>query len=186
MKNIKITTILIVLVLILVAVGYSSLEIFTMQEKNNQEKKIGYDDTPIIPGTKWHVHDGDRPQPQIVTPGTSDSEQGKPPSDAIILFDGEDLCLRGAYRTGCVNESLCLRDDWNVLYTALLQGMDKLQGTSCPSRIQNNHLVLLEVGCAYLGNETMAACRNRNHENIRTFDAVLNLARCPGDRAASS
>ena len=26
-------------------------------------KPIGYQDTPIIPGTKWHVHDGERPQP---------------------------------------------------------------------------------------------------------------------------
>src|SRR5262245_5609178 len=33
------------------------------------EQQIGYQDTPIIPGTKWHVHDGDRPQPPIVKPG---------------------------------------------------------------------------------------------------------------------
>ena len=74
MKYVKITSVLIVLVLIFVAVSHSSWEIFMMQEKGNQEKKIGYDDTPIIPGTKWHVHDGNRPQPQIVTPGTFDIE----------------------------------------------------------------------------------------------------------------
>ncbi len=41
----------------------------------------------------WAVHDGNRPQPKIITPGTfSSAEQpGKPPSDAIILFDGGDL-----------------------------------------------------------------------------------------------
>ena len=41
----------------------------------------------------WAVHDQNRPQPPIVTPGTfSTPEQpGKPPSDAIILFDGTDL-----------------------------------------------------------------------------------------------
>lgn len=41
----------------------------------------------------WAVHDPNRPQPKIVTPGTfSTPEQpGKPPSDAIILFDGKDL-----------------------------------------------------------------------------------------------
>lgn len=41
----------------------------------------------------WAVHDGNRPQPKIVTPGTfSTPEQpGKPPSDAVILFDGTDL-----------------------------------------------------------------------------------------------
>src|SRR5437660_8206063 len=35
----------------------------------------------------WAVHDPNRPQPKIVTPGTNNA----PPSDAIILFDGNDL-----------------------------------------------------------------------------------------------
>jgi hypothetical protein len=41
----------------------------------------------------WAVHDGNRPQPPRVIPGTfSHSDQaGQPPSDAIILFDGTDL-----------------------------------------------------------------------------------------------
>jgi hypothetical protein len=41
----------------------------------------------------WAVHDWNRPQPKLVTPGTfSTPEQpGKPPSDAIVLFDGTDL-----------------------------------------------------------------------------------------------
>ncbi len=26
-------------------------------------QELGYSDTPIIPGTPWHVHDGKRPQP---------------------------------------------------------------------------------------------------------------------------
>lgn len=41
----------------------------------------------------WAVHDGNRPEPKRVVPGTfSTPEQaGKPPSDAIVLFDGTDL-----------------------------------------------------------------------------------------------
>ena len=41
----------------------------------------------------WAIHDGNRPQPKIITPGTfSTAEQpGKPPSDAVVLFDGTDL-----------------------------------------------------------------------------------------------
>ena len=35
---------------------------------------IGYTNTPIIPGTSWHVHDGTRPQPRIVTSGISYSQ----------------------------------------------------------------------------------------------------------------
>ena len=48
--------------------------------------KVTYDDTPVIPGTPFHVH-GERPRPALVTPGVA----GKAPSDAIVLFDGSDL-----------------------------------------------------------------------------------------------
>src|SRR4051812_50178432 len=55
--------------------------------------KLGYKDTPMLPGGKWHVHDGDRPQPPVVTPGTASTQDqpGRPPSDAVVLFDGKDL-----------------------------------------------------------------------------------------------
>ena len=41
----------------------------------------------------WAVHDHNRPQPKLVTPGSFSSQEqpGKPPSDAIVLFDGSDL-----------------------------------------------------------------------------------------------
>jgi len=50
---------------------------------------LGYQDTPLIPGTKWHVHDGERPQPPVVAPRPF--TPAPPPSDAIVLFDGKDL-----------------------------------------------------------------------------------------------
>ena len=54
---------------------------------------LGYQDTPIIPGTKWHVHDGERPQPKVITPGepSTQAKAGTAPSDAIVLFDGKDV-----------------------------------------------------------------------------------------------
>jgi len=57
------------------------------------QDKLGHQDTPLIPGTKWHVHDGLRPQPPIVTPGEFPTQEkaGTAPSDAIVLFDGKDL-----------------------------------------------------------------------------------------------
>ncbi len=60
---------------------------------NAAEKGLGYQDTPLVPGTNWHVHDGERPQPRVVTPGTFSTQDkpGTPPSDAIVLFDGTDL-----------------------------------------------------------------------------------------------
>jgi hypothetical protein len=45
---------------------------------------FGYADTPLIPGSPWRVHDPGRPQPRVVDPGP-------PPSDAVRLFDGQDL-----------------------------------------------------------------------------------------------
>jgi 3-keto-disaccharide hydrolase len=55
------------------------------------KKNIGYTNTPIIAGTSWHVHDGERPVPRVVTPGASFSHGAPPPADAVILFDGTDL-----------------------------------------------------------------------------------------------
>jgi hypothetical protein len=41
----------------------------------------------------WAVHDGNRAQPPRLTPGefSSQAEAGRPPSDAVVLFDGTDL-----------------------------------------------------------------------------------------------
>ncbi len=50
----------------------------------------GYQDTPMQPNGKWHIHDGTRPQPRLVTPGPFVSAPA--PSDAIVLLGpGEDL-----------------------------------------------------------------------------------------------
>jgi len=51
----------------------------------------GFKDTPMLPGTKWHVHDPDRPLPPVVTPGKTFSHEAPAPSDAVVLFDGKDL-----------------------------------------------------------------------------------------------
>jgi hypothetical protein len=55
--------------------------------------RVGFKDTPMLPGGRWHVHDGDRPLPPVVTPGASSTQEtpGKAPSDAVVLFDGGDL-----------------------------------------------------------------------------------------------
>lgn len=53
------------------------------------DKKIGYDDTPLQPNGKWHIHDGRRPAPRIITPG---AHPGEAPSDAIVLLGaGRDV-----------------------------------------------------------------------------------------------
>lgn len=54
------------------------------------QKKVGYDNTPLQPNGKWRVHDGNRPLPAVITPGTfmTPKQPGKPPSDAIVLLGG--------------------------------------------------------------------------------------------------
>jgi hypothetical protein len=43
--------------------------------------------------TKWKAHDMNRPAPVTVDPGTPSTENnpGRPPEDAVVLFDGKDL-----------------------------------------------------------------------------------------------
>ena len=60
--------------------------------QKSDKPSIGYLDTPMLPDSKWRVHDGRRPQPRVVTPGSCSTQEkpGKPPSDATVLFDGRD------------------------------------------------------------------------------------------------
>ena len=46
-----------------------------------------------IPVIKWKPDDRSQHKPPVLTPGTESSQTsaGKPPSDAIVLFDGHDL-----------------------------------------------------------------------------------------------
>jgi hypothetical protein len=43
--------------------------------------------------TRWKIHDPNRPLPPVIDPGTASTQEaaGKPPSDAVVLFDGKDL-----------------------------------------------------------------------------------------------
>ena len=56
-----------------------------------QQPNIGYTDTPVLPDQEWRVHDGKRPQPNVVVAGSHFSENAKAPQDAVVLFDGSDL-----------------------------------------------------------------------------------------------
>ena len=49
----------------------------------------------MLPGTRWHVNDLQRPAPPVVTPGVfcTASDASRPPSDAIVLFGGSDSDL---------------------------------------------------------------------------------------------
>jgi 3-keto-disaccharide hydrolase len=51
---------------------------------------VGYDDTPMQPSGRWKIHDANRPQPTVVTPGAASATPMPPPSDAIALVGTKD------------------------------------------------------------------------------------------------
>ena len=66
--------------------GYISLQLHA-----ESDVEVMFKDIEILKASKmylWGVHDYDRPQPAVITPG---AEYGQKPSDAIVLFDGSDL-----------------------------------------------------------------------------------------------
>jgi hypothetical protein len=67
--------------------------------RGGKAEPTGFRDTPLIPGSQWHVHDDARPRPAVVEPAPED-RPGAPPSDAIALFDGKDLSHWAAVKSG--------------------------------------------------------------------------------------
>jgi hypothetical protein len=55
-----------------------------------QQAPVGYDDTPMQPSGRWKIHDRNRPQPVVVTPGAASATPLAPPSDAIVLVGSKD------------------------------------------------------------------------------------------------
>jgi hypothetical protein len=59
------------------------------QAPNND---LGYTDTPMLPGLAYRVHDPARPHPPVVTPAApAGGPSSAAPSDALVLFSGQDL-----------------------------------------------------------------------------------------------
>jgi len=72
---------------------------------------LGFKDTPMLPGGKWHVHDSDRPRPRQITPG---AKLGDAPSDAEILFDGKDLSKWMQYGKGADKDKI-VDPQWKIV-----------------------------------------------------------------------
>ena len=51
---------------------------------------------------QWVQHNRNAPQPPVITPGVESTQEqpGKPPSDAIVLFDGKDLSALESVKGG--------------------------------------------------------------------------------------
>lgn len=74
---------------ILLAVATAPL--LGQQPQQEPQSPLGYDDTPMQPNGKWHIHDAKRPQPRVVSTAPAPSPV-PPPSDAkLLLGPGADL-----------------------------------------------------------------------------------------------
>jgi len=76
----------------IVAAGFTARAADNKPAGKDEPAPVGYEGTPQIPDSKWRIHQADRPQPRVVTPGGKCIEgAAPPPSDAVVLFDGKDL-----------------------------------------------------------------------------------------------
>jgi len=82
-----------ILTAILVTVATAGFVTFCSRPTPSPKASAGQEAAPLQAASKWPVHDMQRPQPLVITPGTFSTQQtpGQPPSDAIVLFDGKDL-----------------------------------------------------------------------------------------------
>jgi len=64
------------------------------QQAAEKDEKLQYVETDT---GRWLIHDMNRPAPEVIRPGieSTQSQAGKAPSDAIVLFDGTDTDLSG-------------------------------------------------------------------------------------------
>ena len=80
------------LLAVIVTAGFTTQAADNKPAGKDEPAPVGYEGTPQIPGSKWRVHQAERPQPRVVTPGGSCVEgAAQPPADAVVLFDGKDL-----------------------------------------------------------------------------------------------
>lgn len=70
----------------------ASVEPASGRKEDKKTQKVVYQYVETETG-RWLVHDVNRPAPPVVTPGTENTQEknGKAPSDAVVLFDGNDL-----------------------------------------------------------------------------------------------
>jgi hypothetical protein len=72
---------------------------------------LGFEDTPMLPGLPYRVHDSKRPHPPVVTPA---SQPGGAPSDAIVLFDGSNLSHWTSHASTITKAGSAGAPEWKV------------------------------------------------------------------------
>ncbi len=76
-----------------------------------QNHDLGFEDTPMLPGLPFHVHDDRRPHPRVVTPA---AQPGGAPSDAIVLFDGKDMSAWTSHHSNITKGGSSGAPEWKL------------------------------------------------------------------------
>jgi hypothetical protein len=157
-----------------------------------EDGNLGFTDTPFLPNSPWRVHDRNRPQPPVVTPGTTCAQA---PSDAVVLFDGKDLSQwegkKGDLSAGVEDGSI------NILKTGDLLSKEKfgdcqlhIEWATPPSPDTKLHSWWGNSGIFFLGKYELQVTESR--ESIHKADGqagaiygqtppLVNAARRPGE-----
>ena len=101
---------LIVSTLLLIA-GFCLLMAQAPKPAQNANHDLGFEDTPMLPGLPYHVHDPHRPHPRVVTPAAAPAGA---PSDALVLFDGKDLSKWEAHPSSITRGGVAGPAEWKV------------------------------------------------------------------------
>jgi len=167
-------------------------------ESSVEAVPVGHDDTPIIPGTEWRVHDGKRPQPKVVSAG---GLIGEAPSDAIILFDGSDFSewrgesreevdwlIEGEAMTVPQRETYA---DWNSIMTKRKFGDVQLHiEWRSPKKVISNSQGRGNSGVFFLGKYEVQILDSFNNKTYADGSAsslygwmppLVNASRAPGE-----
>src|SRR3954454_8596673 len=75
--------------LTLCAAAVSIAAISGVVTAGGQPPVLGYDDTPMQPNGRWHIHDGKRPPPPLVTPAPL-SPAPAPPDATVLVGTADD------------------------------------------------------------------------------------------------
>ncbi len=78
------------LILAIAVVAPSVITAHDLVVPKNENESYGYSDSPLQPWSQYRVHDPSRPIPKKLNP-TPPTYFPAPPSDAIVLFNGENL-----------------------------------------------------------------------------------------------
>ena len=156
---------------------------------------VGYDDTPMQPNGKWRIHDGKRPQPTIVTPGSTGTTRATAPADATVLIgDRDDLSawqmMNGAPATWTMKNGVAETGKGIMRTKATFSDFQLHVEFATPSEVKGNSQERGNSGVFLLGKfevQVLDSYRNPTYPDGQAaamygqYPPLVNASRGPGE-----